>query len=60
MADDDILLIEFLKHGATQGLSEQLLREIFTHLSNHQFLPAGEREHVRSELQRIIRNNQGD
>ena len=60
MADNDFLLIEFLKHGTKQGLSEQLLRELFTHLSNNQFLPAGEREHVRSELQRIIRNNRED
>ena len=57
MPDNDMLLTEFLKNGKKHGLSEDLLKEIYVHLSKNQFLPAGEREHVRSALHSLIRKH---
>lgn len=55
MTTVDLLLGEFLKQGRKQGLNENLLREIHTFLLEYQFLPAGERDNVRSNLERLIR-----
>lgn len=61
MPDDDLLIAEFLKQGKKQGLDEKLLREVLAHLLVNQFHPAGEREHIRSQLQRIIKqHSKGD
>ena len=55
MPEIDLLLEEFLKQGRKQGLNENLLREIRTFLLEFQVLHAGERDHVRSNLERLIR-----
>jgi hypothetical protein len=60
MPDNDMLLTEFLKNGGKHGLSEDFLKKIYMHLSKNQFLPAGEREHVRSDLQSLIRKSLED
>ena len=57
MANPDLLLDELIKNGKKQGLSEDFLKKIYMHLSKNQFLPAGEREHVRSDLQSLIRKS---
>ena len=57
MPEMDLLLEEFLKQGRKQGLNENLLSEIHTFLLEFQFLPAGERDNVRSNLERLIRIN---
>ena len=57
MANPDLLLDELIKNGKKQGLSEDFLKKIYIHLSKNQFLPAGEREHVRSDLQSLIRKS---
>lgn len=56
MAEDDMLISEFLLNGKKNGLNEDLLREVFEYLNSNRFLPAGEREHVRSQLLKIIRS----
>lgn len=60
MANPDLLLDELIKNGRKQGLSEDFLKKIYMHLSKNQFLPAGEREHVRSDLQSLIRKSLED
>tara|TARA_B110001452_G_scaffold246930_1_gene232619 strand:- start:4350 stop:4532 length:183 start_codon:yes stop_codon:yes gene_type:complete len=60
MANPDLLLDELIKNGKKQGLSEDFLKKIYMHLSKNQFLPAGEREHVRSDLQSLIRKSLED
>lgn len=60
MANPDLLLDELIKNGKKQGLSEDFLKKIYIHLSKNQFLPAGEREHVRSDLQSLIRKSLED
>jgi hypothetical protein len=57
MSDAELLVNEFLIHGKKQGLDEKLLHEIIQHLLKNQFLPAGEREHVRIQLQKLIKNH---
>ena len=56
VAERDLLWEEFLLQGKKRKLDEDLLRDIFQHLVKNQFLTAGDRGHVRAELERIIRN----
>jgi len=61
MADDELLVSEFIKHGKKQGLSEALLRDVLDHLLANQFYPAGERHNIRNQLQRVIKqHSKGD
>ena len=57
MSDAELLVKEFLMHGKKQGLDEELLHDVIQHLLKNQFLPAGEREHVRIQLQKLIKNH---
>jgi hypothetical protein len=57
MSDAELLVNEFLIHGEKQGLDEKLLHDVIQHLLKNQFLPAGEREHVRIQLQKLIKNH---
>lgn len=57
MSDAELLVNEFLIHGKKQGLDEKLLHNVIKHLLNNQFFPAGEREHVRIQLQKLIKNH---
>jgi hypothetical protein len=56
MTFDDLLFEVFLKHGLEQNLDKKLIIEVYKHLTNSQFLPAGEREHVRNKLLSIIKS----
>jgi len=60
MAQDPLLLSEFLKHGKKQGLEENLLREVFEFLFKNQYVMAGDRDHVRAQLLKLIRAETGD
>ena len=57
MASNDLLFEVFLKHGLEQKLDEELLKKTYEHLSKFQFLPAGERKHVRNTLLNILKSN---
>lgn len=57
MNSEDLLLEVFLKHGLEQKLDKKLIIEVYNHLTDSQFLPAGEREHVRNRLLSLIKSN---
>jgi ADP-heptose:LPS heptosyltransferase len=57
MQDPELLISEFLKNGKKQGLDEELLRQVLQHLIANQFYPAGEREHIRTELLRLLKKH---
>jgi len=60
MEKDSLLLSEFLKHGKEQGLGEHFLREVFDFLFKNQYVMAGDRDHVRAQLLKLIRSETGD
>jgi hypothetical protein len=60
MDQDSLLLTEFLKHGKKQGLEEDFLREVFDFLFKNQYVMAGDRDHVRAQLLKLIRAETGD
>jgi len=60
MEQDSLLLTEFLKHGKKQGLEEDFLREVFDFLFKNQYTMAGDRDHVRAQLLKLIRAQTGD
>ena len=60
MEQDSLLLTEFLKHGKKQGLEENFLREVFDFLFKNQYVMAGDRDHVRAQLLKLIRAQTGD
>ena len=60
MEQDSLLLTEFLKHGKKQGLEENFLREVFDFLFKNQYVMAGDRDHVRAQLLKLIKAQTGD
>jgi len=60
MERDSLLLTEFLKHGKKQGLEENFLREVFDFLVKNQYVMAGDRDHVRAQLLKLIKAQTGD
>ena len=60
MEQDSLLLIEFLKQGKKQGLEEDFLREVFGFLFKNQYVMAGDRDHVRAQLLKLIKAQTGD
>ena len=60
MDEDSLLLTEFLKHGKKQGLDENFLREVFDFLFKNQYVMAGDRDHVRAQLLKVIRAEAGN
>ena len=60
MEQDSLLLTEFLKHGRKQGLEEKFLREVFDFLFKNQYVMAGDRDHVRAQLLKLIKAQTGD
>jgi hypothetical protein len=60
MEDTDLLREEFLRHGRKQGLSDEFLLKVLNFLLRNQFYPAGERDHIRQELMRLIKEQKGD
>lgn len=59
MEQDSLLLTEFLKHGKKQGLEENFLREMYDFLFKNQYVMAGDRDHVRAQLLKLIRTETG-
>jgi len=60
MADRDLLLETFIEEGKKQKLDEDLLKAVFIHLHDYQFVPSGDRDSIRAELQKIIKKHLGD
>ena len=58
MDDAELLREEFLRHGKAQGLNEEFLESVLAFLLRNQFYPAGERQHVRQHLLKLIKNQQ--
>jgi hypothetical protein len=56
---DDIRLLqeEFLSQGRKQGLDDSFLIQILDYLMDNQFVPAGERESIRNQLFKMIREH---
>ena len=57
MDDANLLREEFLRHGRLQGLSDDLLESVLAFLIRNQFYPAGERQHVRHHLLKLIKSS---
>lgn len=55
MSDSDLLTKVFLKMGETQGLDEQLLRDLLAILDRDKFVPSGQRNHTRADLEKVVR-----
>ena len=60
MEDADLLREEFLRHGRKQGLPDEFLVKVLDFLLRNQFYPAGERDHIRQELMRLVKEQRGD
>ena len=60
MDDTDLLREEFLRHGRKQGLPDEFLLKVLDFLLRNQFYPAGERDHIRQELMRLVKEQRGD
>ena len=57
MDDAALLRNEFLRHGRDQGLPDELLEAVLALLLRNQFYPAGERNHVKQNLLKLIRSH---
>ena len=57
MADDDLLRDLFFSIGGKRGLSHEILDEVFDFLIENQFVPAGDRHHIRSSLEVMIKRH---
>ena len=57
MADEDLLRDLFFSIGEKRGLSPEILAEVFDFLVENQFVPAGERSHIRHGLEIMIKRN---
>jgi len=60
MEDAHLLREEFLRHGRKQGLPDEFLLKVLDFLLRNQFYPAGERDHIRQELMRLVKEQRGD
>ena len=60
MEDADLLREEFLRHGRKQGLPDEFLVKVLDFLLRNQFYPAGERDHIRQELMRLVKEQRED
>jgi len=60
MEDSDLLREEFLRHGRKQGLPDEFLMKVLEFLLKNQFYPAGERDHIRQELMRLVKEQRED
>ena len=45
----------FVDLGRKNGLDEKLLNEVFNLLMKNQYIPKGNRNHVQSQLRRILK-----
>ena len=57
MAGDDLLRDLVFSIGDKRGLSPERLSEVFDFLVENQFVPAGERSHIRHSLEIMIKRN---
>lgn len=60
MDDSDLLREEFLRNGRKQGLPDEFLLRVLDFLLRNQFYPAGERNHIRQELMRLVKEQRED
>jgi hypothetical protein len=60
MDEADLLREEFLRHGRKQGLPDEFLMKVLDFLLRNQFYPAGERDHIRQELLRLVKEQRRD
>ena len=60
MDDVDLLREEFLRHGRKRGLPDEFLMKVLDFLLRNQFYPAGERDHIRQELLRFVKEQRRD
>lgn len=57
MDDAELLREEFFRHGRAQGLPDELLESVLAFLLRNQFYPAGERNHVKQHLLKLIKSH---
>ena len=57
MAGEDLLRDLFFFIGEKRGLSQEILAEIFDFLNANQFVPAGDRSHIRHSLEIMIKKH---
>ncbi|MEK9731379.1 MAG: hypothetical protein VW230_06440 [Candidatus Poseidoniales archaeon] len=57
MDDAELLREVFLRHGRAQGLPDELLEAVLAFLLRNQFYPAGERNHVKQYLLKLIKSH---
>ena len=57
MDDDDFLRDLFFSIGEKNGLTPEILAEVFDFLIVNQFIPPGNRSHIRNSLEIKIKRN---
>ena len=57
VAGEDLLRDLFFSIGEKRGLSPEILAEVFDFLMENQFVPAGDRSHIRRSLEVMIKRS---
>ena len=55
----DLLKEEFLAHGKKNGLAPELLEEVLNFLQTNRKYAAGDREHIRRDLLKLLKDSLG-
>tara|TARA_B100000767_G_C19758829_1_gene534211 strand:- start:512 stop:700 length:189 start_codon:yes stop_codon:yes gene_type:complete len=59
MENFDLLREEFLKHGKKNGLTPELLEDVLLFLQTNRNYSAGDREHIRRDLLKLLKDSSG-
>lgn len=59
MDNFDLLKEEFLIHGKKNGLAPELLEEVLQFLQANRNYAAGDREHIRRDLLKLLKDSLG-
>ena len=59
MESFDLLRKEFLKQGKKNGLAPELLEEVLDFLQANRNYAAGDREHIRRDLLKLLKDSSG-
>jgi hypothetical protein len=59
MDNFDLLKQEFLIHGVKNGLAPELLEEVLHFLQTNRNYAAGDREHIRRDLLKLLKDSLG-
>lgn len=59
MDNFDLLREEFLIHGKKNGLAPELLEEVLQFLQANRNYAAGDREHIRRDLLKLLKDSLG-